>query len=97
MNVVSVALYWLFITYLDGGTNGAAMALTLVNMIQAGINFFVARNCISQPTWPKYRHGEMFNVKGWAELLRLSLPGALTVRRGAWARNSRTSSSICQA
>ena len=83
--IASTFMFWLFISYLDYGYIGASMSLTVSNLLQMLLNFFAAKISIKYPTWPQYSLRDACDPAGALELLRLSLPGALTVWSEWWA------------
>jgi Na+-driven multidrug efflux pump len=83
--IASTFMFWLFISYLDYGYIGASMSLTVSNLFQMLLNLFAAKFSIKYPTWPQYNLRDACDPAGALELLRLSLPGALTVWSEWWA------------
>ena len=89
MNPISIFLFWLLITKLQLGVNGGALAITLCDILRAALNFIAVHKCGHPDSLPRYCTAEgwkqAFDVAGWIELLRLSLPGALTIWCEWWA------------
>lgn len=89
MNPISIFLFWLMISQLGMGTTGGALALTLSDALRALLNFCATRIYGHPQTLPNYRSAtlwrEVFDIEGIVELLKLSLPGALTVWSEWWA------------
>eukprot|EP01052_Picozoa_sp_SAG31_P028636 SAG31_NODE_2781_length_5095_cov_9.452162_2_plen_301_part_00 len=89
MNPISIALFWLAINHLDLGTSGAAFALTICDALRACLNAAAVTLKADKRTLPKYCSAgaleQTFNLSGWWELLKISLPGALTVWSEWWA------------
>jgi MATE family multidrug resistance protein len=89
MNPISILLFWLMITKLEMGTMGGALALTLCDALRAILNYFATRIYGNPHTLPNYCSAalwsQVFDIGGIVELLKLSLPGALTVWSEWWA------------
>lgn len=80
---IFVAMLWLMIEVLQLGTSGAAMALTICDALRACFNTIAVSMKADKRTLPRYLSAEAlrqtFDVAGWWELLKISMPGALTV------------------
>ena len=74
---------------LGQGTSGGALALTLCDALRALLNFLATRRYGDPRTLPDYCSkalwGQVLELRGIVELLKLSLPGALTVWSEWWA------------
>lgn len=89
MNPISIFLFWLMITRLEMGTSGGALALTLSDALRTMLNYCATRIYADPRTLPNYCSAalwsQVFDLGGITELLKLSLPGALTVWSEWWA------------
>ena len=91
MNPISIFLFWLMITKLEMGTGGGALALTLCDIMRAFFNWIATRYCAHPDTLPQYCNAQVLrqevlcNLAGQIELMKLSMPGALTVWSEWWA------------
>eukprot|EP01050_Picozoa_sp_SAG11_P006244 SAG11_NODE_477_length_9118_cov_3.513582_6_plen_210_part_00 len=92
MNPISIGLFWLTIERLGLGTSGAALALSICDATRACLNTVAVLLYADKATLPQYCEpgalGAIFDQRGWWELLKISLPGALTVWSEWWAQTA---------
>jgi MATE family multidrug resistance protein len=82
MCALNVVLLWACIEEL--GFIGAPLALTITNVLSGVLLLVLAPRWCDSAALPKWSLAASFDVKGWGELLRLSLPGAFMLWAEWW-------------